>query len=87
MNGREVSKDRLGVEEIENAEIEWIKVVQKILKIQPDYKKYKEQLCVIEQDGIAVCQGRLEYSDLNPSAKHPILLPNNHRFAEMMVID
>ena len=87
VNGREVNKDRLSVQEIENAEIEWIKAAQKTLKSHPDYRKYKEQLCVIEQNEILVCQGRLEYSELDPSAKNPILLPKNHRFTELVVID
>ena len=42
VNGKKVNRDRLGVEEIENAEIEWIKATQKTLKSHPDYKKYKE---------------------------------------------
>ena len=42
---------------------------------------------MIEQNGILVCQGRLEYSELDPSAKNPVLLPKNHRFTELVVID
>ena len=58
----EINGKKLKVEEIERSELEWVKEVQRTLQQQPDYNKFKEQLCVVERDGILVCQGRLEYA-------------------------
>ena len=60
---------------------------QATLKGQPDYDKYKKQLGVVSNGGILVCQGRMDLSDLAETAKKPILLPKNHKFSELVILD
>ena len=84
---REMNVDPLNAEDIKNAENEWIKDAQATLKGQPDYDKYKEQLGVVSNGGILVCQGRMDLSDLAETAKKPILLPKNHKFSELVILD
>ena len=83
----EVNVGRLSFDEIEKAEMEWIKCSQKGLKDNSDYKKYKEQLGIVSENGILVCKGRLEFSELEMSTKTPIILPKNTRFTMLVVMD
>ena len=62
--GKELILDRLLVSEIESAELMWIKEAQTTLKCNQDYPKCKEQLGIIEKEGILVCHGRLGNSEL-----------------------
>ena len=73
--------------EIESAELMWIKEAQTTLKCNQDYPKCKEQLGIIEKEGILVCHGRLGNSELALSAKYPIILPRDHRFTELVIWD
>ena len=83
----EVNVGRLSLDEIEKAEMEWIKCSQKGLQENSDYKKYKEQLGTVNENGILVCKGRLEFSELEMSTKNPIILPKNNRFTQLVVMD
>ena len=60
----EIKSGKVEVEEVETAELQWVKKVQKVLEGQPGYQKYKEQLGVVERNGILVCEGRLEFTGL-----------------------
>ena len=83
----EVNVGRLSIDEIEKAENEWIKCAQKGLQDNSDYKKYKEQLGIVSENGILVCKGRLEFSELEMSTKNPIILPKNDKFTKLLVMD
>ena len=83
----EIAVGRLSIDEIERAEIEWIKCAQKRLQENSDYKKYKDQLGIVNENGILVCKGRLEFSELEMSTKNPIILPKNDRFTELIIMD
>ena len=48
---------------------------------------YKHQLLFINEDKLICCKGRLEYADVSVCAKNPVLLPNKHRFTELVVAE
>ena len=66
--GVEMKVGRIEVDEIRKAEMIWIKNVQETLVDSPNYRKMSEQLGIVSQDGILVCKGRLENSDLGISS-------------------
>ena len=84
---REIKVDPLSAEDIKCAEIEWIKDAQTTLRGQQDYNKYKKQLGVVSNGGILVCEGRMDFSDLAQAAKKPTLLPKNHKFSELVIME
>ena len=84
---KEINIDKLTVEEIEDAENKWIKSIQNSLLSNSDYKKYKEQLGIVEENEFLVCKGRLQYSELELSTKEPIILPKFDRFTELVIMD
>ena len=68
--------EKLKVYEIERSEFQLVKEEQKVLQIQPGYQQYKEQLGVVEKNGVLVCHGKLEYANLESRTKSPVLLQN-----------
>ena len=84
---KEVNVGRLEVDDIEKAEMEWIKSAQKTLQSNSDYQKYKNQLGIVDEGGILVCKGRMEFSQLEISTKNPIILPKCCRFTELIILD
>ena len=84
---RELNLEGLSVEELCYAERLWIKDAQETLKGDSSFKKTRMQLGIIETEGIMVCRGRLERSDLELESKYPIYLPKEHRFVELLVLD
>ena len=79
---KKVNLDRISIEEIESAERLWIKDAQKLLGNKADFQKTRINLGVIEKDGIMVCKGRLENSDLHIGQKFPIIFPQEHRLTK-----
>eukprot|EP00794_Sanderia_malayensis_P018426 gene18426-biopygen12365 len=77
----------LKAEEMIMAEKMWIKDAQKLLRRSVDYEKMRVQLGVIESEGVLVCKGRLENSDLEIDSRYPIILPKEHRLTELIVLD
>ena len=82
-----LKKGRLGVEEIEEAERMWIQDAQKMLKERTNFEKTRVHLGIIERNGLLVCQGRLENSDLDLASNYPIILPKEHKLAHLIVLD
>ena len=78
---------RLKVEELLAAEREWIKSCQLGMKQQANFSQLGNSLGVGEEGGILRCGGRLGNSDLEISARNPILLPREHKLTEMIVRD
>ena len=58
-----------------------------LLQGDQNFKKYKEQLGIVSENGILVCKGRLENSDLDIEVKYPVILPKDNKFAELLVLD
>ena len=84
---RETKVDPLSAEDIKCAELECIKDTQTTLRGQQDYNKHKKQLGVVSNGAILVCEGRMGFSDLAQTAKKPTLLPRNHKFSELVIME
>ena len=84
---RELNLEGLSAEELSYAERLWIKSAQETLKGDSSFEKTRMQLGIIEMEGIMVCRGRLERSDLELESKYPIYLPKEHKFVELLVLD
>ena len=84
---RELKKGSLEVEEIKEAEKMWIQDAQKMLKESANFEKTRVHLGIIEKNGLLVCQGRLENSDLDLESKYPVILPKEHKLAQLIVLD
>ena len=71
---------------MEEAELCWIREVQRSLKDNKNIKSWKQQWNLFEDErGVVRCQGRLGNADLMDSAKYPILLDSNHHFTTLAV--
>ena len=42
---------------------------------------------ILDENGVILCKGRLENSELTSSQINPILIPGNHAFARLLVLD
>ena len=72
--------------DIEEAELLWIKEVQREMKSKEKFKMRSHQLGLFEDDkGVIRCQGRLGNSELTDSAKYPILLDASHHLTTLVV--
>uniref|UniRef100_A0A1X7UEA9 DUF5641 domain-containing protein n=1 Tax=Amphimedon queenslandica TaxID=400682 RepID=A0A1X7UEA9_AMPQE len=68
------------------AEIIWIKEIQKDLVEDKNFGQWKGQLQLFKDDrGIWRCGGRLTNANLPFETKHPILLPGRGHFAELII--
>ena len=66
---------------MEEAEVIWIKEVQRQLLEDRNFKQWRAQLQLfIDGAGIWRCGGRLTNADISYQAKHPILLPGGSYF-------
>ena len=86
----------LSVTELENAELELLKQVQKThFPIIASYSSPKvdfqhlprsiTRLCPIIINGILRVGGRLDFTDLEFDLKHPIILPNDSHFNKLLI--
>ena len=75
----------LSVDELNKAERLWIREAQTGLKVDEKFSQFSNSLGLIEEEGILRCRGRLQNSDLEYNAKYPILIPRDHRLAELIV--
>ena len=72
--------------DIEEAELLWIKEVQREMKSKEKFKMRSHQLGLLEDDkGVIRCQARLGNSELTDSAKYPILLDARHHLTTLVV--
>ena len=72
--------------DIEEAELLWIKEVQREMKSKEKFKMSSHQLGLFEDDkGVIRCQGRLGNIKLADSVKYPILLDASHHFTTLVV--
>ena len=78
----------LTAEDIEGAEMYWVRVSQKMLTQDKQFGLWQQQLGLYcSADGIWRCGGRLQYADLPEPARHPILLHKGHHFTQLIVSD
>ena len=78
---------RLEVSELNEAEIELIKMVQNELKKKGNFKQLVSELGVVEHGGLLRCMGRLVNSDLEFDAKRPIILPRKNHLTKLIIRD
>ena len=72
--------------DIAEAELLWIKEVQREMKSKEKFKMRSHQLELFEDHkGVIRCQGRLGNSELTDSAKYPILLDASHHLTTLVV--
>jgi len=72
--------------DMEEAELCWIKEVQRSLKDKDKFRSWKQQLNLFEDErGVVRCRGRLRSPDLADSAKYPILLDTKHHLTTFTV--
>ena len=72
--------------DLEQAELCWIKDVQKFLNNKEKFRSWRQQWSLFEDDkGVVRRGGRLGNSDLMNSTKHPILLDTNNHFTTLVV--
>ena len=88
---RKIKKEKLTrgyitVAELKTAEVTWIKAVQRTL--ENESKQLNNTLgLILDENGVILCKGRLENSELTSSQINPILIPGNHAFARLLVLD
>ena len=74
-------------EELDNAEMKWIKDIQNPMTQQANYRKVKDSLNLFEdKKNIIRCHGRIQESPLPYETKFPILLPSDHYFTRLIVL-
>ena len=78
---------RLEVSELNEAEIELIKMVQNELKKKGNFKQLVSELGVVEHGGLLRCMGRLVNSDLEFDARRPIILPRKNHLTKLIIRD
>ena len=84
---REHNDRHLRSEEIINAERLWIEEVQKEMRSEANYKQISQQFGVYEDKNLLRCKGRIEYANIEYEAKYPILLPGEHYFTELIILN
>ena len=85
-DGRECEEKDLSAEEIKEAENTWVRDSQITLQEDANFGKIRESLDIVEQNGVLVCRGRLEHSDLEERAKFPIILPKNCHVTDLVIL-
>ena len=78
---------RLSKEELVEAERKWLKTTQADLQRQGNFQQLKNDLGLVENEGVLRCFGRLVNSDLDFVARRPIILPRNHAYTTMVIND
>ena len=86
-NKQDVDLEPLTLQDISLARRIWTIEVQATLRSKPKHKLLVQQLGIFEENGILRCKDRLENSDLDFVGKFPILLPNGHKFSELVVLN
>ena len=70
------------------AETLWIQDVQSVMIQENAFDNLKKQLDLFQDSNrLWRCGGRLELAEIDYGAKHPILLPRNHHFTHLVVLD
>ena len=81
----DITVGQITCEEIDSAELKWIKDIQHPMSKQANYRKVKESLNLFEdKENIIRCHGRIQESPYD--TKFPILLPSDHYFTRLVVL-
>ena len=81
--------DILGQNEISDAEIYWLQRTQTEAFPSGEKEKCLNRFCPqTDEDGLLRVNGRLRYAeDLSYDAKHPIILPKDHPFTQLVIVN
>ncbi|GFR28923.1 integrase catalytic domain-containing protein [Trichonephila clavata] len=79
--------------EIEKAELDWIKQTQQFifnreidsLKREKSIEKYSKLYPKLDENGLLVVTGRLQFSEFSRKEKHPWILPNGEKFTILLI--
>ena len=71
---------------INEAKVLWIRDVQKDILTSFNYQDLQHQLGLYYDDTkLLRCRGRLGNADMPYESKHPVILPKNHRFTDLVI--
>ena len=84
-NGKQMQARRLTMDELRSAKHKLLESAQSEVEKSPNYKQLVVTLSLVKQDGLIRCTGRLGRSDLEESAKKPILLPKDHWLTHLLI--
>ena len=84
---RDIRLGELEVGELEGAKRNWIYDAQGDLKNGASFEKIKVNLGLINKKGIYICHGRLSNAELEVQSKFPIILPIDHRFTHLVILN
>ena len=77
---------RLTLEEIVASENEWVRAAQRELKHGDNYQQLVAKFGLEkDDDDIVRCKGRLEFLELPPETKEPVILPKGHQFTVLQI--
>ena len=95
--GQAVQREDLTAEEIRQAENIWLTELQKesysaeLTKLQAGEEVSKQssiyKLNPFLDQGLLKVRGRLQQADLTDEEKHPIILPSEHRYVQLLIMD
>ena len=76
-----------GPEWLRKGESEW--PISLVLQNSNEVESERKKVCafIVNERGIYVCHGRLTNAELDVKSKFPIILPSNHRFTHLMILD
>ena len=78
----------LDASDIAASELYWIRACQGTLVQDDKFKEWKSQFGLfLDNAGLWRCNVRLDNANLPASTIHPILLPNQHHFVSLQVLD
>ena len=78
----------LDANELKEAELLWVRSMQRCLKNDPKYSAMERQLSIFgDETGILRCKGRFEKSKLIYNQKCPVILPARHHVVSLIVRD
>jgi transposase InsO family protein len=90
-NAKKSSERRCGsvsVEEIDDAEVVLITLVQGDMRKSSSFSLLEKQLCLsLDKKGVLRCSGRMQHSGLSENRKYPIVLPREGEVTRLVVYD
>ena len=76
----------LRAEEIEQAEHNWVKAMQRESRKNPKFEQWKQQLGLYEDNqAIIRCRGRIGNAKISHTAKFPALIPSDHHVTSLII--
>ena len=75
----------LSPQELQNAEIHWVKESQKIISERISKGEFQKLSPYTDQDGIVRVGGRADKALVSYETRHPALLPREHRISLLIM--